>query len=113
MPHFECGAFDHSATSPVAENGSRLPGRGRVLSEDRAIHKAAGLPAETLCAAKTTYVRPVTPELFAIALAVEREALASTSATRRSSRRGARWRFGACNSLALRWIGPFFADAVR
>ena len=52
MPHFECGAFDHSATSPVAENGSRLPGRGRVLCEDRAIHKAAQARGLTVFAAK-------------------------------------------------------------
>ena len=25
MPHFECGAFDHSATSPGAITGQNLP----------------------------------------------------------------------------------------
>ena len=35
MPHFECGAFDHSATSPGAMTGDLLPPRsGRVLGED-------------------------------------------------------------------------------
>ncbi len=35
MPHFECGAFNHSATSPGAKTG-RLPAprSGRVLGED-------------------------------------------------------------------------------
>jgi hypothetical protein len=29
MPHFECGAFNHSATSPGAKTGGFLPcGRG-------------------------------------------------------------------------------------
>src|ERR1700688_1334580 len=35
MPHFECGAFDHSATSPSAKTGGFAPPRsGRVLGED-------------------------------------------------------------------------------
>jgi hypothetical protein len=36
MPHFECGAFNHSATSPrCAKSGAEPPrGRGRVLGED-------------------------------------------------------------------------------
>ena len=29
MPHFECGAFNHSATSPGAETG-RFRSRGRA-----------------------------------------------------------------------------------
>src|SRR6202521_5998921 len=41
MPHFECGAFDHSATSPGANNGATLPLRsGRVLGEDGGSDKA-------------------------------------------------------------------------
>ena len=41
MPHFECGAFDHSATSPGAMTGD-LPGprSGRVLGEDGGPDKA-------------------------------------------------------------------------
>ncbi len=35
MPHFECGAFNHSATSPWAPNRGQGPGgRGRVIGED-------------------------------------------------------------------------------
>jgi hypothetical protein len=41
MPHFECGAFDHSATSPGAKTG-RVPAlpSGRVLGEDGGPDKA-------------------------------------------------------------------------
>ena len=41
MPHFECGAFDHSATSPGAITGLfRPPRSGRVLGEDEEGDKA-------------------------------------------------------------------------
>src|SRR5437879_2961554 len=41
MPHFECGAFDHSATSPGSQNGAVQPPRsGRVLGEDGGSDKA-------------------------------------------------------------------------
>src|ERR1700733_10331718 len=39
MPHFECGAFDHSATSPGAMTVARLRS-GRVLGEDGGPDKA-------------------------------------------------------------------------
>ena len=43
MPHFECGAFDHSATSPGAMMGDSLcPRSGRVLGEDGGADKALG-----------------------------------------------------------------------
>src|SRR5882757_10415837 len=43
MPHFECGAFNHSATSPGAMAGdSRRPRLGRVLGEDGGPDKARG-----------------------------------------------------------------------
>ena len=43
MPHFECGAFDHSATSPGAITGAGFaPRSGRVLGEDGWPDKAAG-----------------------------------------------------------------------
>src|SRR5438477_11835508 len=43
MPHFECGAFDHSATSPGANSGdSSGPRSGRVLGEDGGPDKARG-----------------------------------------------------------------------
>src|SRR6266852_1284556 len=34
MPHFECGAFNHSATSPRRQIRVLPRGRGRVLGED-------------------------------------------------------------------------------
>jgi hypothetical protein len=41
MPHFECGAFDHSATSPGAITERFLASRsGRVLGEDGRADKA-------------------------------------------------------------------------
>ena len=40
MPHFECGAFDHSATSPAPSWGEAAPGSGRVLGEDGRPDKA-------------------------------------------------------------------------
>src|ERR1700722_7906202 len=41
MPHFECGAFDHSATSPGAITERLLASRsGRVLGEDGGADKA-------------------------------------------------------------------------
>ena len=41
MPHFECGAFNHSATSPRrAKSGANPRGRGRVLGEDGRPDKA-------------------------------------------------------------------------
>src|SRR5258706_226709 len=41
MPHFECGAFNHSATSPGAKTGGFPPPRsGRVLGEDGGPGKA-------------------------------------------------------------------------
>jgi hypothetical protein len=43
MPHFECGAFDHSATSPgVPTWNGRPPAVGRVLGEDGGADKALG-----------------------------------------------------------------------
>ena len=40
MPHFECGAFDHSATSPGAITGRFCLAVGRVLGEDGGADKA-------------------------------------------------------------------------
>jgi hypothetical protein len=40
MPHFECGAFDHSATSPGAMTGRFGPRSGRVLGEEGWADKA-------------------------------------------------------------------------
>src|ERR1700675_3792641 len=41
MPHFECGAFDHSATSPGAITGGLIPPwSARVLGEDGGSDKA-------------------------------------------------------------------------
>src|ERR1700733_13881287 len=40
MPHFECGAFDHSATSPGAMGGCFAPRSGRVLGEEGPPDKA-------------------------------------------------------------------------
>jgi hypothetical protein len=41
MPHFECGAFDHSATSPGAITGGlNHPRSERVLGEDGGSDKA-------------------------------------------------------------------------
>jgi hypothetical protein len=42
MPHFECGAFDHSATSPGAMTGRFGPRSGRVLGEEGEADKARG-----------------------------------------------------------------------
>ena len=43
MPHFECGAFDHSATSPGAITGGLIsPRSGGVLGEDGGADKALG-----------------------------------------------------------------------
>jgi hypothetical protein len=43
MPHFECGAFNHSATSPGAKAGPESAlWSGRVLGEDGGIDKARG-----------------------------------------------------------------------
>jgi hypothetical protein len=43
MPHFECGAFDHSATSPGAiSSGFATLGRRPVLGEDGGGDKARG-----------------------------------------------------------------------
>jgi hypothetical protein len=42
MPHFECGAFDHSATSPGAMTGSKALWSGRVLGEVGRADKARG-----------------------------------------------------------------------
>ena len=42
MPHFECGAFDHSATSPGAMTGRFGPRSGRVLGEEGCADKARG-----------------------------------------------------------------------
>ena len=42
MPHFECGAIDHSATSPGAIAGGFIrPRSGRVLGEDGSIETGA------------------------------------------------------------------------
>src|SRR4051812_30426062 len=41
MPHFECGAFDHSATSPGAITGGLIgPRSSGVLGEDGEADKA-------------------------------------------------------------------------
>ncbi len=56
-PHFECGAFDHSATSPqkvgkACESHALLadrPGRGRPLADDDVLAKKA-LPIFLVCA---------------------------------------------------------------
>ena len=37
MPHFECGAFDHSATSPRSELDARVIGRS--IAWGRVFHK--------------------------------------------------------------------------
>src|ERR1700716_3165971 len=49
MPHFECGAIDHSATSPGAMMGGLPPLVGGVLGEDGGADKAGkrGNSAET------------------------------------------------------------------
>jgi hypothetical protein len=55
MPHFECGAFDHSATSPGAITERLLASRsGRVLGEDGGADKrGAEIRAATVaCGAK-------------------------------------------------------------
>jgi hypothetical protein len=36
MPHFECGAFNHSATSPEPETGPEKPTNGRRYVTKRA-----------------------------------------------------------------------------
>jgi hypothetical protein len=41
MPHFECGAFNHSATSPGANQEPELPWSGGVLGHDGRGDKAA------------------------------------------------------------------------
>jgi len=33
MPHFECGAFNHSATSPESKRAIKSPNRGRFLTK--------------------------------------------------------------------------------
>ena len=33
MPHFECGAFNHSATSPESKRATKSPNRGRFLTK--------------------------------------------------------------------------------
>ena len=33
MPHFECGAFNHSATSPESKQAIKSPNRGRYLTK--------------------------------------------------------------------------------
>jgi hypothetical protein len=39
-PHFECGTFNHSATSPSGQNaGSGTPRRGQVIRESRSGNK--------------------------------------------------------------------------
>jgi hypothetical protein len=54
MPHFECGAIDHSATSPGAMAGGLPPRSGGVLGEDGGADKArtrqiCPAPRETPC----------------------------------------------------------------
>lgn len=46
MPHFECGAFDHSATSPGTKTAVSRRVAGRVLCEDAGPDKA---PAAFSC----------------------------------------------------------------
>src|SRR6516162_7637139 len=50
MPHFECGAFNHSATSPGAKSGPSPRGRGRVIGEDGGPYKARGEEIRVLMA---------------------------------------------------------------
>src|SRR6478609_6499929 len=42
MPHFECGAFNHSATSPGAKNRRFIAVVGGLLGEDGGPDKAPG-----------------------------------------------------------------------
>ena len=50
MPHFECGAIDHSATSPGAMKGGCRPWSGGVLGEDGGADKArAGRKSDAGC----------------------------------------------------------------
>src|SRR2546421_10575148 len=63
MPHFECGAFDHSATSPGATAGdSHRPRSGRVLGEDgwpdKARHQEFRRPNEAKTEQKQWSIRP-------------------------------------------------------
>ena len=41
MPHFECGAIDHSATSPSGRRTARPSGRGDYLANEGRTHKRA------------------------------------------------------------------------
>lgn len=59
MPHFECGAFNHSATSPGAKSGPDAPrGRGRVIGEDGWPDKAAGKKITRLLLALGAWLLP-------------------------------------------------------
>src|SRR5437773_3175524 len=42
MPHFECGAFNHSATSPSGAECGETPRRGRSISEGGRSKQALG-----------------------------------------------------------------------
>jgi hypothetical protein len=81
MPHFECGAFNHSATSPKRRLDGVPSGCGAVLCEVRAPDKAGiwgftpafALPPPrfTLRPGKSSYgaaspAQPVLPELAAM-----------------------------------------------
>src|SRR5262249_22848075 len=43
MPHFECGAFNHSATSPWPQKGQISPSVGGYVSNARRLNKSVVL----------------------------------------------------------------------
>jgi hypothetical protein len=56
MPHFECGAFNHSATSPEPETGLKRPLNGRALcNQQRQDRQGSG---GVYCARLSEPVRP-------------------------------------------------------
>jgi hypothetical protein len=67
MPHFECGAFDHSATSPRRQIGGRSPrGRGRVLGEDGWPDKARNDKSVKSCPTGRAKPRAISPYFLLI-----------------------------------------------
>src|SRR5262249_51099443 len=44
MPHFECGAFNHSATSPWPQKGQISPSVGGYVSNARRLNKSGDAP---------------------------------------------------------------------
>src|SRR5262249_46888010 len=44
MPHFECGAFNHSATSPWPQKGQISPSVGGYVSNARRLNKSGDVP---------------------------------------------------------------------